>query len=202
MNKKSTFTLIELLVVIAIVAILAALLLPALQQAREQARKIQCVSNIKQFSLVFMEYYDEFRCFIPLWNTDDTSDTTRKAWHTNFTKNGPAYEITFSGRVNFELRKLRCPSAMYASLDTGHKVWYGYTYPGKPTKNFSLRALLMDVECGRGSNHTWGMNADWKKPPAFRHLNSTNVLYCDFHVGNVKKEEMPLSGSDPFWKTE
>lgn len=46
-KKLKNFTLIELLVVIAIIAILAALLLPALQQARKQARATQCINNLK-----------------------------------------------------------------------------------------------------------------------------------------------------------
>ena len=62
MSTKRGFTLIELLVVIAIIAILAAILFPVFAQAREKARAITCVSNLKQLGLAFMQYeqdYDE-----------------------------------------------------------------------------------------------------------------------------------------------
>ncbi len=63
--KLTSFTLIELLVVIAIIAILAAMLMPALQQARETAKKIKCENNVKQVSMAFQNYAMDFKGFAP-----------------------------------------------------------------------------------------------------------------------------------------
>jgi len=104
-KSQRGFTLIELLVVIAIIAILIALLLPAVQQAREAARRTQCKNNLKQLGLAFHNYHDVFNTFPPgcinsSFQMATASDATCWGWATfllPYIDQAPAYNTLAPG---------------------------------------------------------------------------------------------------------
>ena len=133
-SRRFGFTLIELLVVIAIIAILIALLLPAVQQAREAARRTQCRNNLKQIGIALHNYHDTFLVFPPgimrplpwVANTNDQPSVHWDCMLLPYMDQAPLYnQISFSNVYNLSLSwpgagvagittpipGLRCPSS-------------------------------------------------------------------------------------------
>ena len=214
------FTLIELLVVIAVIAILAAMLLPALNRAREVSKRIKCVSNMKQVSLVFMNYADSyeewFPCRLGSINYDTSGGGTTVAWSYFLaeTTNMVKYENMTAGIKSTNI--LTCPSARVASASTNfgindgirlqagnasmrqRGVWQCSSDGGFAKRNTfkspSRVAVLFD--CNENTYYVNPATTQYDIFPGginFRHSNTTNGLFVDGHVENM------LRGDVLFW---
>ena len=98
--RRRGFTLIELLVVIAIIAVLIALLLPAVQQAREAARRTQCKNNMKQLGLAVHNYHDVFNKF-PIGTRYSTAAPNWRVGVLPYLDQAPLFnQLNFAGSFN------------------------------------------------------------------------------------------------------
>lgn len=216
-SMRSSFTLIELLVVIAIIAILAAMLLPALTQAREKAKAINCTSNLKSLGTAIMMYADDYNG--QLINAQDSTQDG-KSWLGMYI----AYVTSYLGGKSFEEislthwsdtswvpKTLICPS-LKKVVDQTHNV-YGVSYQTERSfKSISLFKPIRKKIDGvfRTTNARNGViiaadtydpiNAapyklsdhagSWVGSIITRHGNSANCLFMDGHVQGETGEQL------------
>ncbi len=139
------FTLIELLVVIAIIGILAAMLFPVFARARESARKIQCLSNVKNIALAMQMYLTDYDRFPPKEHRQDVID-----WFDKGGSNGPGGRTwdqsawSYCERVSFANPYLRWP-VIFDEYIKNRDVW---------------RCPSAKLEAG-ASWIVWSANGDW-----------------------------------------
>ncbi|MFO0921757.1 MAG: DUF1559 domain-containing protein [Pirellulales bacterium] len=120
---RTGFTLVELLVVIAIIGILVGLLLPAVQQAREAARRMQCQNNIHNLAIAMHNYHDTFKAFpagVTAWRTIGVGATNTNAG-TDGTANGQFYDGMWSWPA-FVLPFME-QTALYNQLNFSQRPW-------------------------------------------------------------------------------
>lgn len=151
--KRHAFTLVELLVVIAIIGILVALLLPAIQAAREAARRSECNSNLKQLGLAMHNYHDTHNVFPPggfgttLWSHPEQSNPSV------YPDSG--HSVARAGWMQVILP--------YIEQETLHDQFvpymngvHGFVYPGAwPGAETLITTLLCPSDPGAGKNECW-----------------------------------------------
>ena len=204
---KQGFTLIELLVVIAIIALLAAILFPVFARARENARKTGCMNNMKQLSLGFLQYTQDYDETLPnVWN-GPSGVNAPGGWmfYTAFDINGltSAFDVK-RGSVFPYVKSAQvylCPSDT-AGQKEGDSYGYNACLAGTPSGGLSLgkslasvnnvsRFMLLGEESftGLGSSTNDGFMA-YGDPNTPRHLDGTNVSFVDGHVKFYRPEQI------------
>jgi prepilin-type N-terminal cleavage/methylation domain-containing protein len=196
LRNRPGFSLIELLVVIAIIGILASLLLPAVQSAREAARRLQCVNHLKQLATACLQH-EEQHGFLPTggwgwrWAGDPDRGCAKKqpgGWHYNilpFLELEDLHEMG-SGGQNKTLGKVRAqtPVALFHCPSRRDAIPYPYVH-GSPYFNINRPSLV-----GRSDYAACGgdmfVDTCWEGPPTLQAGDAMSEDAWGQHPGNWK----------------
>ena len=218
LKRKTRFTLIELLVVIAIIAILAAMLLPALKQARNNARAISCLNLFGQFGKCTAQYVDDNQGYLMPYKNSGSGGGGSGAkiaigcepakWL--FSPYMPAKGTVNIGKLtrNQTARSnIDCPAREFdisISGNTEYIFGINYTTSGQgslPKVNYCVRpsetSILAECQATDAAQYGTSTRILW----FVQHQNRANVTYIDGHAGLLGRDKMPKSrGTFPFYK--
>ncbi len=207
--RKRGFTLIELLVVIAIIAILAAILFPVFARARENARKANCQSNLKQITHAALMYAQDY---------DETFAMHRCACDNGWQKWDCSFQAYLPYTKNYHVYV--CPSAPTPYSDCVRLQWgpdhwltrigYAWNIKAEGQNIATFRQVADTVLCGDSQvGHGYFGNCDPANPNArcpwdrvalgARHMDDQlNIGFADGHVKTMKLDRLRI-GNGVYW---
>lgn len=208
------FTLIELLVVIAIIAILAAILFPVFAKAREKARQSSCLSNVKQLSLGFLQYAQDYDERLPESYWIQGTQPPIRLWGTSYMSSQEnAYPYVKNAQVYI------CPSASNVQCSYGPTQynWHGGSLGtiGSPARtimitegalNFYGRWCAVAPQKPHGATrncNNWPPG-DWEEDANMiavvgRHNGGSNYAFYDGHCKWQRPTELWVSATNNQW---